>query len=633
MLPLLALLPLLTLLPLLALLPLLTLLLLLAGLPLRVLLILLSLLTRLAGLRLALLPLFLLTLRLLAVECIARLHRFGQRFRGFARRRISLLLLQTFLERRNVLGELLRALRHALLGLVRRPTTRGGVTTRHVALLLGKLLGFVAQRLHRPLKRGALENLGALLERFAHFFLLLGELLQRHLTLLGGELLRGVVEFLERVEHLRREGVAQHPLGIAQLLRERGVERTGGTQPIFERLGGLLQLLHTFGHLFLVARQRFLLLRFVERHILLTRFARFGAGAARIRRFGGALHQLRLRLGRRGRTRRGRVGGGARRNALLVRRRHAQNQLAAHSFLPPRRLVAGHQLHVHRITSAEHKVLEVDHHRRRKLRTAGAAELFHGRHIRTPVARHAPQLERHRLQGVIIRREQLQFDLVGRRNEGITRWRKNLCHRHGVRHHIHHERRGHIGNRRRESARCPRPTPRGLRHKTPTKPAIRRHEPHALAALRECDARQRLRGVAVNHEFRAFGHAHVGITGERFRWLVQIRGIHGPQRHIAKEGPIDHAHHQRVARGAAVGRDHGQVGVEGPHIGRRHAIGHHHGLFGPRIAGRAPPQHQRRAPGRAHRQPQRRATHRTVRHVGYHHGREQRPAPRGHRMR
>ncbi|OYV65619.1 MAG: hypothetical protein B7X07_02450, partial [Actinobacteria bacterium 21-64-8] len=225
------------------------------------------------------------------------------------------------------------------------------------------------------------------------------------------------------------------------------------------------------------------------------------------------------------------------------------------------RLVAGEELHVHRVAGLQGERAEVEHHRRGELRYPRGELLHHGK-LRTAVAHHLPELERHRLQRMVVAGEQLQFDLVGRLNERVARRREDFGAGRGIGHHLDDERRRHVGDRRRASARAPRPAAALARRHAAVEPAVGRREAHRVASLRERDARQRLRGVPVDAQFRATWHTQAGVAGQRFRGLVQVRRIHGPHRDIAQERPVDDAHHRGVARRASIARHERQVGVE-----------------------------------------------------------------------
>ena len=276
-------------------------------------------------LALLLLALLLLALLLLhgLLELVGSLACFVERRLGLLRGRVGVLLLQAVAQRLEILCELLRPLIELLHRIVARLPRVGAL-----ALRLREIARFVLQRLHGPLKRRAFQNFRALLKGLAHFFLLLGELGERLLRLFSRELLRRILEFLERFEQLRRECLSHQVLGLLELLRERRVEHAGLPQTVFQQLGRLLHLLHPLRHVLLLLRKRLCLLRPVELHRL--RLARLRV--ALCRRVRRALLQLLHGLRESGDTRRRRIRRRTRRAALIVRRGNLQHDFAAHPF-------------------------------------------------------------------------------------------------------------------------------------------------------------------------------------------------------------------------------------------------------------------------------------------------------------
>ena len=178
-----------------------------------------TLLAALLAALLAFLPLLLLRAALLLAgarplpllqRALRLLGLLERRLRLF-RRRVSVLPGQPVLQRLNVLRQLIRPVGEPLRLLRCRLASAVG----HRALFLRQLFRFIAECLQRPLERGALEDLRALLEGLAELLLLLGKLRERLPGLIGRELLRRVIQLLQCCEHFGRQRLAQHALRFA----------------------------------------------------------------------------------------------------------------------------------------------------------------------------------------------------------------------------------------------------------------------------------------------------------------------------------------------------------------------------------------------------------------------------------
>ena len=250
-------------------------------------------------------------------------------------RRVSLLgggvgavALQALLQRLEILRELLGALLKFLEDVL---VVLRATAVSLCALRLGELACLVLQRLHRPFERRALQDFGALLQRVAHFLLLLCQFGQRLLRLLARQLLRRVLQLLQGCQHFRCQRLTHQVLRLLELTRERRVERAGLTQLVFEPLGSLLHGLHALLHFLLLLREALCLLRLVEVHRL--RFA--GLRIALAGRLGRLLLQLLHRLGQRRDACGGGIGRGARGAALFVSRGNFQRQFTTDAFGAP----------------------------------------------------------------------------------------------------------------------------------------------------------------------------------------------------------------------------------------------------------------------------------------------------------
>ena len=273
------------------------------------------------------------------------------------RARLGPVLGQAVLEALHLLTQPLRLFgeRRRRAGSVCLPV--GTVRCRRVGerpLLRRQFLRLVAERLHRPFMRRALQHLRAALELLLHALLHLRQVAQRIARLLAVQLLRRVLELQHLRLHLWRERLAQQRLRFAELPRQRRVERSRRLELLLEILRRVAELLHALRHGALLLREGSRLLRALERHVPLRLRRRRGRGAPRLLavlaralpglracRLVRALRQRALRARGGARFLHRRITQGARAGAELLGRGATHHQLAAHAALCPRRCIDG----------------------------------------------------------------------------------------------------------------------------------------------------------------------------------------------------------------------------------------------------------------------------------------------------
>ena len=288
---------------------------------------------------------------------------------------------------------------------------------------------------------------------------------------------------------------------------------------------------------------------------------------------------------------------------------------------------------MHRIAGLQVELGEVEDEHARPVGKARTAKLLGGSGLYGAAGEHTPDLDRHVFKGMVVARQQLDFDLVLRLDERIHRRRKDFSNRRRVRHDLNGERRRNVRDLRRLAASRPLPA-RGFGWlEAATEPASVRLQPHRVAPVRERDHGERFRGMARDFDRGARRKPQRRVTRQCFRRALEVRRIGREHRHIAEERAIHDTDHGRVAHGAAITRHERHVGIEWTKFGRHDASGERQRHFDPRVARAATPQHHGRTAASLHRQLQRRAAQQALGHISEFDLGKQRTVPRVHRVR
>ena len=470
--------------------------------------------------------------------------------------------------------------------------------------------------------RRALQYLRAALQLLTHLLLHLRQVTHRVAGLLAIHLLRCILELLHLCHQLWRQRLPHQRLRLAQLPGKGRVQRTRRLELLLELLRGLPELLHPLRHRTLFLRQAPRLLCRLEVHRALLLSARSrgilrGSGARLGPRCFVRLLRQCLLVARSGQCLlHGGIaectGGGA----LLLTRRAAQHDLAAHAALRPWRCVHCFHAYSHRVACCEMQRGDV-HRRDARPARAGAA----GNHLRDGrrVAHtRAQDSQRDGRNAVVVRREHRELHGLSGDEQRIGAGLGDADARCGVGHDDHIERLGQVRHEAARSARRPVQLHRMIRRERAAERLTRGAKDDAIAGW--CDQRHVGEGdrrAAGDRQHAAPREAERFADRERLVRPAEVAGIPDVQRDRADERTIRRVHGDAVTRDAAVGRDEPQVAAQGVHRPRCGARGRvdRQRVRPPCIAGLANVEVDDAAARRADAHPERRTAQQFVRHT------------------